>query len=145
MNIKPIGINHKLDDYATSLIERSIKFYGGNFVVQMEYSGYPAFIFYKPNPDTEKGHTHYYGICNVYGNRIIFNAEPLVKGLTITGLLIVETGEIIYSSSRHDFVTADTDPECWIDGGRDYTRCSYNEGCRAVSLTVENGELVVSE
>lgn len=47
--------------------------------------------------------------------------------MKITGLLNNKTGEIIFSRARHDF-RWDKTKEIAIDGGFDYTKCSFNPG-----------------
>jgi hypothetical protein len=44
-----------------------------------------------------------------------------------TGLLILNTGEIIYSAHRHDFVY-DKDKKYFIDGGNEYIRTNVQHG-----------------
>lgn len=85
-----------------------------------------VYVFYQPNPQTELGHTHYFGlieqfdptdgspiqiwICNAIG--ILDARYPAYR---------FEDGTYIASRYRHDYVTRD---DVMLDGGIDYVR--YN-------------------
>jgi hypothetical protein len=96
----------------------------------------PVDVFYQPNPDLSKGHSHYFGMHRNGRNfPMITNAESAFSE-TIVGFL-TDDGEVIVSRYRHDFVQKDVH---FIDGGRDYTRASVG---KFVNVTVKDGEFVL--
>jgi hypothetical protein len=95
----------------------------------------PVDVFYQPNPDTSKGHTHYFGLFIQEGTLWITNAASAFEE-PIAGI-ICEDGEVIVSRFRHDYVTKG---DRMIDGGRDYTRASLHPGAQ---VTVVDDKFVV--
>ena len=81
----------------------------------------PIDVFYQPNPDLSKGHSHYFGIVIRDDVVYITNASP-VFSQPMYGVLC-DDGEVIVSRYRHDCVVKGNH---MIDGGRDYTRSSVN-------------------
>jgi len=79
----------------------------------------PVDVFYVPNPDVAKGHSHYFGLFFRQGQLFITNAASAFES-PITGA-VLESGEVIVSRYRHDFVQKN---EVFVDGGRDYFRAS---------------------
>lgn len=80
----------------------------------------PVDVFYQPNPDFSKGHSHYFGMFARDQKVYITNAESAFKD-PIVGVL-TKDGEVLVSRFRHHCVQS----KCgaMIDGGRDYMR--YN-------------------
>jgi hypothetical protein len=102
------------------------------------WSDSPVDVFYQPNPDVSKGHSHYFGMFRNENSQVmICNAESAFSD-PITGIL-TEDGEVIVSRYRRDFVLKGN---YFVDGGRDYTRSS---GGKFVDVTVKNGEFVLDE
>ena len=99
------------------------------------WSNSPVDVFYQPNPDVSKGHSHYFGMYRDGLKAMICNAESAFSE-PITGIL-TEDGEVIVSRYRHDCVFKEG---YMIDGGRDYTRSS---GGKFVNVTVKDGEFVL--
>ncbi len=101
-------------------------------------SNFPVSVFYNPTPDKSKGHSEYFGIFNQNINYdlrwVICNAD-CVKEQTIYGVECLDG--ILYSAYRHDYVTSE-DGSVFIDGGRDYLRCS--SGADLWILKIENGQ-----
>lgn len=96
----------------------------------------PVDVFYQPNPDTSKGHSHYFGMFRRGEEVYITNAESAFSE-KITGVVCAD-GEVLVSRYRHDFVQK----KCkMVDGGRDYIR-SY--GGPFVDVTVNGSEFVLS-
>ena len=95
----------------------------------------PVDVFYQPNPDTSKGHSHYFGIFARDGQAYITNAESAFSE-PITGIL-TENGDVLVSRFRHDYQTKDG---YMIDGGRDYVRSS---GTQMVEMRINEGKLEV--
>ncbi len=105
----------------------------------------PVDVFYQPNPDTSKGHTHYFGMFikndpftgEGTGSVYITEASSAFSD-PISGIPTPD-GEVIVSRYRHDYVTKDGR---MIDGGRDYVRASMHP---TVMVTVDGDKFVVSE
>jgi hypothetical protein len=89
------------------------------------WSDFPIQVYYVENPDFEKGHSHYVGVFKRNGSAILMNAEQ-VEDIVFSAKRIGD--EIIYSAYRHEFVSSKTNPQIFIDGGRDYTRASLGGG-----------------
>ena len=106
--------------------------YGGKFVGSFcikrtdgSWNDTPVDVFYQPNPDFSKGHTHYFGMFR----------HPLTNHVMITNAMsafehpmlgvVADDGEIIVSGYRHDYRRS-KDGTVFIDGGRDYTRYGGN-------------------
>jgi hypothetical protein len=97
----------------------------------------PVDVFYQPNPDLSKGHSHYFGLfLNKRDGRPYITDAKFAFSETIVGIL-TDNGEVIVSRYRHDFVQKGGH---FIDGGRDYTRSS---GGKFVNVTVKDGEFVL--
>lgn len=79
----------------------------------------PVDVFYQPNPDFEKGHSHYFGMFTRNGKVYITNAESAFKD-PIVGILSDE-GEVLVSRYRHDHIARGG---VMVDGGRDYMKRS---------------------
>lgn len=99
------------------------------------WNDYPIDVFYQPNPDTEKGHKHYFGLFVQNGKLYITDATSAFSD-PITGIE-TEDGEVIVSRYRHDYVEKDG---FMVDGGRDYFRTS---GGPFVRVRVEGPEFVL--
>lgn len=95
----------------------------------------PIDVFYHPNPDTSKGHTHYFGILAEYGTIYIVDASPAFS-VPMYGLL-TEDGEVIVSRYRHNCVVKGSH---MIDGGRDYERRTIDS--TVVEITVDGPNFV---
>jgi len=127
--------------FTTGEIAILAKHYGaqylGYWTIKREsgWSDQPVDVFYQPNPDVSKGHSHYFGMFRLEDKVLITNAESAFNE-PITGLL-TENGEVIVSRYRHNCVVKGS---YMIDGGRDYLRTSGNSADgKLVKVTVENG------
>ena len=94
----------------------------------------PVDVFYQPNPKTELGHTHYFGMFRHDGETMITAADSCFKD-PITGVLGYN-GEVFVSRYRHD---SNGGADGFIDGGRDYLRLG-GAFCKAplVYITVKD-------
>lgn len=101
------------------------------------WNGRPVDVFYQPDPDVSKGHTHYFGLLIQGGILYITNAASAFEE-PITGI-ICEDGEVIVSRYRHNCVEKDGR---MIDGGRDYVRSSLHA---SVTITVDADKFVISD
>jgi hypothetical protein len=95
----------------------------------------PVDVFYQSEPDTEKGHKHYFGMFVQEGTLWITDATSAFSD-PITGIE-TEDGEVIVSRYRHDYVEKG---KYMVDGGRDYFRTS---GGPFVRIRVEGPEFVI--
>jgi hypothetical protein len=92
----------------------------------------PVDVFYNANPDTSKGHSHYFGLFLNNNSLMITNAESAFSQ-PIVGVEC-EDGEVLVSRYRHDYVMKG---DRFIDGGRDYYR--YNPNFELINVTVKDG------
>jgi hypothetical protein len=97
----------------------------------------PVDVFYQPNPDTSKGHTHYFGMF-VRDDSVYITEASTAFSDPISGIP-TDDGEVIVSRYRHDYVTKDGR---MIDGGRDYVRASLHP---TVMVTVDGDRFVITE
>lgn len=122
--------------------------YMGYWTIKNSYGNWndsPVDVFYQPNPDTSKGHTHYFGMFvktdpftgESTGNVYITEASSAFSD-PISGI-VTDDGEVIVSRYRHDYVTKGN---YMIDGGRDYTRSSMHP---TVMVTVSGDQFVITE
>lgn len=118
--------------------------YGANYMgywcIRNRYGGWnesPVDVFYQPNPDTSKGHTHYFGMFMRDSSVYITEASTAFSD-PISGIL-TDDGEVIVSRYRHDYVSKGN---YMIDGGRDYTRSSMHP---TVMVTVDRNQFVITE
>jgi hypothetical protein len=120
-------------------IDKVNEIYGSTFVGYFPTKtksgwGYPAAVFYQPNPKTELGHSNYFGLyVDDYNPAVIFNADYITKGWE--GVK-ADNGELVWSEHRHDYHES-KDGSVWVDGGFDYIRTGTPE--RIVKLNVKDG------
>jgi hypothetical protein len=137
-------------------IKKIEDYYGGRFVGSFctkrtdgSWNDEPVDVFYQPNPDFSKGHTHYFGMFrnSLTGHVMITNAISAFEHPMLGA--IADDGEVIVSGYRHDYRRS-KDGTVFIDGGRDYTR--YGRICvnsdvdsvrtKLVQVKVVDGNLV---
>lgn len=96
----------------------------------------PVEVFYQPNPDKAKGHSHYFGL--LYNDTVLYivNAESAFPPEGMTGV-VCEDGEVLVSRYRHDYVER---KGRMIDGGRDYTK--HNGYGMLINVTVQADQFV---
>jgi hypothetical protein len=105
----------------------------------------PVDVFYQPNPDTSKGHTHYFGMFikndpfTGEGTGSVYITEASSAFSDPISGIPTDDGEVIVSRYRHDYVTKDGR---MIDGGRDYVRASMHP---TVMVTVDGDRFVIVE
>lgn len=98
----------------------------------------PVEVFYQPNPDVEKGHSHYFGLFFDHLDRVMITNAETAFSEPMTGV-ICEDGEVLISHYCHDYRTKG---DRMIDGGRDYTRSSLHP---TATVTVVDGIFVIKE
>lgn len=136
--IKQAGINKACELYngATYMGYWSVKRRDGNWTDD------PVDVFYQPNPDKDKGHSHYFGLFVRDGKLFITDAASAFAD-PIFGI-ITDDGEVIVSRYRHNYVEKDG---YMIDGGRDYNRFGHkpDQSLRSATITVDGCEFVIQE
>jgi len=106
---------------------------------QGNWAEQPLDVFYDPEPDTKKGHGHYFGLVVQHDKVLITNAESCFSESMVG---VMEDGEIYVSRYRHDFVQ--TPGGKIIDGGRDYVKTNVEPaGC--ITVTVEGDEFIFEQ
>ena len=110
----------------------------------IRWSDWPVAVFYQPNPDIEKGHSHYFGLYFHEGSNHIYICDASSAFREPIAGIIADNGEVVFSRYRHDFRTS-CDKSVSIDGGRDYTHCSANNlnADRFVKLVIDKDKLVI--
>ena len=103
-----------------------------------EWNDDPVDVFYNPNPDTSKGHSHYFGLFMKDHKVMITNAESAFSE-PIVGV-VAEDNEVLVSRYRHDYSEKG---DAFIDGGREYYR--YNPDFPLVNVTIDNDSFLISE
>lgn len=130
---QPINIKLAEERYnATYVGDFCIKTVRGNWAEE------PVAIFYTAEPDTSKGHKHYFGLF-VRQESIYITDGTSAFSEPIVGV-VAPDGEVLYSRYRHDYREKDG---VMIDGGRDYVRRSGHG--RTVYVEVDGPDLVVVE
>ena len=100
----------------------------------------PLDVFYVEEPDTDKGHTNYFGLLlDPMSDQIMICDASSCFNQPMTG--IVEDGVVYASRYRHDYVQTPSGGS--IDGGRDYTKTSVP--CNLVNITVSGDTFEFSE
>ncbi len=101
----------------------------------------PFPVFFQPTPP--KGSTSYFafGVNALQQTYICDGSSAFSK--PIDGI-IADDGEVIYSRFRHDYHTS-KDQSVWVDGGRDYIRCSMIEESRRVKIVAQGSELIIQQ
>uniref|UniRef100_A0A6C0JU24 Uncharacterized protein n=1 Tax=viral metagenome TaxID=1070528 RepID=A0A6C0JU24_9ZZZZ len=126
-------------------IESVEKKYGVKYIgywcvegANVQWASNPVDVFYQPNPNTELGHSNYFGIFSWMGEWRICNADSAFS-VPITGIL--ENGVVYVSRYRHDSVCT-PNGNC-IDGGRDYVNINKNASpIELVNVRVVDGEFI---
>lgn len=82
-------------------------------------------LYFSENPDTSKGHKHYPMLCKIDGTLYVsaLDKEELEKYTKMDALHCPECDDVIYSPHRHGMIYC-TCGKNFIDGGRDYIRCT---------------------
>lgn len=122
---------------------------------QERFTDFPIAIFYRNELNEQEiaaGYSHYFGIYQ-QGKKTIITDGKSVEDLIFTGLLI-KNNDVAYSRYSHDFVSVEANSDNgnssivseheqvydFIDGGRDYVRCSNPD--KLVKFVVKDGQIV---
>lgn len=113
----------------------------GDFCIKNKdgnWANEPVAVFYQSKPPNPE-YSNFLGLFQRNGLVYITDAQSAFD--EPISVIKSNDGEIIYSSYRHDFKRS-KDGSVFIDGGRDYTKCS--NPTRLGTMIVKNGELYVS-
>lgn len=100
--------------------------YVGDFCLKTKdgsWTNFPVAIFYNPKPPKPE-YSNYLGVFVTPENKIYITDGASAFLQPIIGI-IADNGDVIISRYRHDYVTS-ADGSVFIDGGRDYVRCSVH-------------------
>lgn len=102
----------------------------------------PVAVFWNKYPSKiPKTGSAWFGLFfNPDGVLMVVNAISAVE-TPIDGV-VADNGDVIYSRYRHDFRSS-PDDSVFVDGGRDYLRCSSVDPTRTVKLQIVRGELQI--
>ena len=138
--MKKITVNNGREDTFLKINEVESKYnakYVGQFCLRDKHGNWanqPTEVFWQEKPPVE-GYSIYFALFTRDGSVFITSGESAVEGI-IAGIRASD-GEVIYSRYRHDFRPS-KDGTVFIDGGRDYTKCSGLGNI--VQLKVVDGE-----
>lgn len=142
--------------FTSAEIEKIKGIYGGEYVGYFctkrpngSWNEVPVDVFYKPNPDVSKGHSHYFGMFSRDGAVFITNAISVTEQPMLG--IVADDGEVVVSRYRHDYRRS-RDGSVFIDGGRDYTRYGWannnhldsNVLPRLIQVKIDKSELVAA-
>ena len=100
----------------------------------------PVDVFYQPNPDVTRGHSHYFGMYrDTFTDETKITDAKSAFSSPLIGLL-TDDGEVIVSRYRHDYVSKG---DKFIDGGRDYVRSSVVDESMML-ITVDRDQFVIT-
>jgi hypothetical protein len=123
-------------------IKRAEEHYQAKFVDTFDLGYGPVDVFYNPNPDVSKGHSHYFALRQIVGNILISNGSKVLE-LPLIGLR-ADDGEIMFSRHRHDYRTSQ-DGTVSVDGGVDYFRTSIHNDSSGIPFNERLVKLKVVE
>jgi len=125
--VKPTSGYHFTENNIKTIEEKYGAKYVGYFCTRKstgDWNDVPVDVFYQPNPDVSKGHSHYFGMLRQTGNVYITNAISITEHPMLG--VIATDGEVVISRYRHDYRRS-KDGSVFIDGGRDYTRYGWDD------------------
>jgi len=96
----------------------------------------PLDVFYQEDPDTEAGHSNYFGLL-VKGDQVLITDAKSCFSEPMQG--IVEEDVVYVSRYRHDFVQTPSGQA--IDGGRDYVKL-VGDSTKTITINVKDGEFL---
>ena len=121
----------------TEAVIEHYKLEGAKYVCTTELKPYGNVydVFYRPTPHPVYGN-RYFGLCKTSGGTIYICNVDVVEEFNFS---VIDNGkdEWTYSQYAHDLVSWG---ECYIDGGRAYTRVGGNPVPKAISLRIVDGE-----
>lgn len=119
------------------------KHYQSKFVDTFDLGRGPVDVFYNPNPDFSKGHSHYFALRQTVDNNIFISNGSKVLELPLIGLR-ADDGEIVFSRHTHDYRTSQ-DGTVSVDGGVDYFRISIHNDSSGIPFNERLVKLKVVE
>lgn len=125
--VKPTSGYHFSENNIKTIEEKYGAKYIGYFCTRKSngaWNDLPVDVFYQPNPDVSKGHSHYFGMFRQIGNVYITDAISITENPMLG--VIANDGEVVVSRYRHDYRRSN-DGSVFIDGGRDYTKYGWDD------------------
>lgn len=100
--------------------------YCGTFCIKGNYN--PSAVYKSKNPNHSKGHKKYMLLTKYPYQKDLWavsgmTPQAMKKERYQIGLWCPVCGDVIYSVNRHDYRECECQ-SCFIDGGKDYTRCN---------------------
>lgn len=107
-----------------------------DFCVNSEYK--PSAIYRAATPDTSKGHKKYMLLTNTDSGFVVrgMDEQQIEQFRFQDAIHCRSCGDVIYSVMRHDFRSC-TCGNVSIDGGRDYTKVSYQPNADYQNMVVD--------
>lgn len=110
----------------------------------------PCAIFYVENPDTSKGHSHYFGLFIIYhdlenleDNSVFITRGDSAFSEPLTGIR-ADNGEVIVSCFPHHYIES-LDNSVMIDGGRSGYLRYRGDKERLVKIIINKDKLEISD
>ena len=113
--------------------------YVGDFPTKLRGGGWgnAGAVFYKANPDIEKGHKHLFGLYyDPFNDMAVIYDASYLDGFVFTGVMLND-GQYVWSRDRHDYREV---PGGAIDGGFDYCRAIGD--VKLIKLHIKEGKVV---
>lgn len=145
-------VNHSKEYYPFD-IKACEKHYNAKYIGDFQtkrkdnsWNDKPCAIFYVENPDITKGHNHYFGLYLE-----VESIDPFKWGemFICEGMSAIEepftaiqadNEEYIISSYKHDYRVSN-DKSVFIDGGRNYIRCTSDKKLVKLKLNKDKFEI----
>lgn len=119
--------------FSEQSIKKAEEHYQAKFVDTFDLGYGPVDVFYNPNPDVSKGHSHYFALRYLYVKDAVYISDgSKVLELSLNGFR-ADSGEIVFSRHRHDYRTSQ-DGTVSVDGGVDYFRTSVHSNSSGISF-----------
>ena len=132
LNIKHFPI------FDTEAVIEHYKSEGAKYVCTTELKAYgiPVDVFYRPTPHPVYGNRYFGLYKDDFSNSVYICNADVVEEFNFS---VIDNGkdEWTYSQYAHDLVSWG---ECYIDGGRAYTRVGGNPVPKVISLRIVDGE-----
>jgi hypothetical protein len=130
-------LTNKSQLFSEENIQRIEQLRDATYVCDTEHKDIPVAVFYGKTAHPVSG-SRYFALYRA--DTIMITDGSFIEDQEITGA-VAEDGEVVFSRSRHDFVTS-SDGSVFIDGGRAYTKTNTGN---LVTLLVRDGVLRILE
>jgi hypothetical protein len=126
------GFNH---DTVNKRFEGDLTFVN-DFCVNDEYQ--PSAVYHAANPNVAKGHKEYVLLTKTHRGFVVrgMTAQEMEKFRYQDALHCLSCDDVIYSVNRHDYHPCSCG-KVHIDGGREYTRYTFEPGAPFKLVTLD--------